>query len=166
MPPRRRVHIIIGKNRTTVTTPNIRRITITEALPIRLNVLRRGTPSQTAKYDGDDQPSTVHIGATINDRIVATSTWLVAPWPHGHSLAAVQLRGMAVLDEAQNTGVGRALIDAGVVHAKQVGASVVWAKARDSALYFYERYGFTTVGDEFLEPASGVPHHLVVLHLA
>jgi N-acetylglutamate synthase-like GNAT family acetyltransferase len=69
---------------------------------------------------------------------------------------------MAVLDEMQNSGVGHALIDAGMAHAHSVGARYVWAKARDSALYFYERCGFHIVDEQFIEPASGMPHHLVL----
>jgi predicted GNAT family N-acyltransferase len=42
----------------------------------------------------------------------------------------------------------------------------VWAKARDSALDFYLRCGFRVVGEQFMEPASGMPHHLVVRELA
>ncbi len=140
----------------------IRHITVADALPVRLDVLRRGTPSQDAAYDGDDEPHTTHIGATIGDRVVATSTWLIRPWQHDPATTAVQLRGMAVLDEMQNTGVGHALIDAGISHTYSVGARYVWAKARDSALYFYERCGFVIVGGQFTEPASGLPHHLVL----
>lgn len=140
----------------------IRHITVAEALPVRLDVLRRGTPSQDAAYDGDDEPHTAHIGATIGDRVVATSTWLIRPWQHDITAMAVQLRGMAVLDEMQNTGVGHALIDAGMTHAHSIGARYVWAKARDSALYFYERCGFHIVDEQFIEPVSGMAHHLVL----
>ena len=140
----------------------IRHITVAEALPVRLDVLRRGTPSQDATYDGDDEPHTAHIGATISNRVVATSTWLIRPWQHDTTTTAVQLRGMAVLDEMQNTGVGHALIDAGMAHAYSVGARYVWAKARDSALYFYERCGFHIVDEQFIESVSGLPHHLVL----
>ena len=140
----------------------IRHITVAEALPVRLDVLRRGTPSQDAAYDGDDEPHTAHIGATIGDRVVATSTWLIRPWQNDTTAMAVQLRGMAVLDEMQNSGVGHALIDAGMTHAHSIGARYVWAKARDSALYFYERCGFHIVDEQFIEPVSGMAHHLVL----
>jgi GNAT superfamily N-acetyltransferase len=86
-------------------------------------------------------------------------------WQNDTEALAVQLRGMAVLDSAQNTGVGKALLDAGIAHARSIGARYVWAKARDSALYFYERCGFSVEGEQFIEPASGVPHHLVVLNV-
>lgn len=143
----------------------VRPITLAETQAVRLNVLRRGTPSREANYDGDGDASTVHIGAEKDGRVVATSTWLVVPWQLDTSVSAVQLRGMAVLDDLQNSGVGRALIKAGIAHAQTIGARYVWAKARDSAIYFYERCGFSVVGDQFIEPASGMPHHLVVLEL-
>jgi GNAT superfamily N-acetyltransferase len=143
----------------------VRRLSLEETKPVRLDVLRRGTPSREANYDGDDEPSSVHIGAEVAGIVVATSTWLVVPWQNDESAIAVQLRGMAVSDQMQNTGVGRALIEAGVEHARSLGARYIWAKARDSAIYFYERCGFVVVGDEFVEPASGMPHHLVALDL-
>jgi hypothetical protein len=42
----------------------------------------------------------------------------------------------------------------------------VWARARDSALAFYERNGMTVVGDAFTDEATGMSHHLVVVRLA
>ncbi len=150
-----------------VTPPlfHVGHITLAQAMPVRLNVLRRGTPSRDAAYDGDNDPDTVHIGAMIENRVVATSTWLVASWPNDATERAVQLRGMAVLDEVQHSGVGQALIAAGQAHARSLSAVYVWAKARDTAISFYERCGFMVVGDQFMEPASGLPHHLVLLHL-
>jgi len=150
-----------------VTPPSFRvcHITLDQAMPVRLNVLRRGTPAREAMYDGDSDAGTVHIGAMIEDRVVATSTWLIASWPNDATKRAVQLRGMAVLDEMQHRGVGQALIATGLAHARSLSAVYVWAKARDSAIPFYERCGFTVVGDQFMEPASGLPHHLVLLQL-
>jgi predicted N-acetyltransferase YhbS len=140
----------------------VERLGLADIQALRVAVLRRGTPATTAVYDGDDLPTTVHIGARRDGVVVATSTWIHAAWPHDPALPAVQLRGMAVDDSLQGTGIGRRLIHAGLAHAREVGARVVWAKARDSALAFYERCEFQVVGDQFIEPASGMPHHLVV----
>lgn len=137
-------------------------VSLAEIQDVRIAVLRRGTPATTAVYDGDELGSTVHFGARRDGVVVATSTWICAAWPENPSLAAVQLRGMAVDDSLQGTGIGRRLIDAGLAHAREIGAHVVWAKARDSALSFYVHCGFRVVGGEFIEPASGLPHHLVV----
>ena len=144
----------------------VRTISLNEAMPVRLHVLRRGTPVREASYDGDADPSTVHIGAEMDGRIVATSTWLRKPWKDDPGAVAIQLRGMAVLDDSQKTGIGGKLITAGVEHAHRQAASYIWAKARDSALGFYRRCNFRIVGEQFIEEASGLPHHLVILDIA
>ena len=94
--------------------------------------------------------------------IIATSTWLVRPWPQDSTAIAVQLRGMAVAKNCQGRGLGGMLLAKGLLHARELGATYVWARARDSAIYFYERHGFTVVGDAFIDESSGVNHHLVV----
>ena len=38
------------------------RIELVDARPLRVAVLRRGTPAKTAVYEGDEHPDTVHIG--------------------------------------------------------------------------------------------------------
>jgi len=38
----------------------------------------------------------------------------------------------------------------------------VWARARDSALYFYERRGFEVHGDGFMDEPTAMPHHIVL----
>jgi N-acetylglutamate synthase-like GNAT family acetyltransferase len=74
----------------------------------------------------------------------------------------MQLRGMAVAHRLQGSGVGATVLAAGIERARIAGCTYVWARARDNALYFYERRGFTTVGDQFVDDATGLGHHLVV----
>jgi len=138
----------------------------TEILPLRTSILREGTPSQDARYDEDDMDGTVHFAVHDNGEIIATSTWLIRPWPQDPLASAMQLRGMAVAKHLQGRGLGSLVLAAGVRYAKEMGAKYVWARARDSALYFYERHGFAIVGDEFIDEKSGVSHHLVVQSVA
>lgn len=149
--------------------PRVVDISSNDTHAVRMAVLRKATPSQDPRYAQDDLPDTRHLGVRITDaqgeRLVATSTWLPAPWPHDSAAHAVQLRGMAVLDDVQGLGVGRLLLDAGVTCARNAGARFVWARARDSAIGFYERAGFVVVGDVFVDDATGLDHHLVVLDL-
>jgi N-acetylglutamate synthase-like GNAT family acetyltransferase len=74
----------------------------------------------------------------------------------------MQLRGMAVAHRLQGSGVGATVLAAGIERARISGCAYVWARARDNALYFYERRGFETVGDQFVDDATGLGHHLVV----
>lgn len=144
----------------------VERCSTLEILPLRMSVLRDATPSRDPRYEQDDLEGTVHLAVRDNDEIIATSTWYPRPWPHDPSVPAVQLRGMAVAKHVQGRGLGGVVLRAGIHHARALGAQYVWARARDSALYFYERHGFTVVGDGFIDEATGFGHHLVVQSLA
>ncbi len=136
-------------------------------LPVRMRVLREGTPSQDPRYPEDDLAITVHFAAFSPDnQIVATSTWLERAYPPAPHEPAIQLRGMAVLHELQGTGVGAELLRHGIAHARERGALHVWARARDSALRFYQNNGFAVEGDAFMDEATGMSHHLVVMSLS
>lgn len=137
--------------------------TTEEILPLRMSVLRDGTPSRDPRYAEDDHESTVHlVMRDATGTIVATSTWLPRPFPSEPDAPGVQLRGMAVDKTLQSRGVGAILLAAGIERARDLGAHNVWARARDTALAFYERNGMHMVGEAFLDDATGMSHHLVV----
>ncbi|MGA1300492.1 MAG: GNAT family N-acetyltransferase [Ilumatobacteraceae bacterium] len=139
------------------------KITTEETYALRTAVLRADTPTSDPKYAEDSKLGTVHLGVFDQDKVlIATSTWVINPWQDDPSAIAIQLRGMAVATKYQKSGLGKILLDAGLTHAKTHNAKYVWAKARDSALNFYLRNNFVSVGDGFTEGVTQMPHHLVV----
>lgn len=130
---------------------------------LRRDVLRRDTATTEVVLDGDDEPTTAHLAVVVDDRIVAVSTWLHRPNPDVPGRAAVQLRAMAVDPAWQGRGVGRSLLADGVRLAWRHGAEIVWARARDTALGFYESAGFHVESAGYVDAATGLPHHDVVL---
>ena len=134
-----------------------------EVLVLRMAVLRDGTPSQDPRYAEDDTEGSAHLGIRESGVLIACSTWLPRPWPLDVDVPATQLRGMAVAKHLQSKGLGRILLRAGIDRSKSLDSTYVWARARDNALYFYERNSFTTVGDQFIDDATGLGHHLVML---
>ncbi len=129
-----------------------------------MKVLREGTPSQDPRYAEDDWEITTHLALYKDGEIVGTSSWLTKTFPLTHVLSNnfdTQLRGMAVDQSLQSTGLGAELLLYGIQLAQRNGAGIVWARARDSALKFYEKNDFTAVGDAFLDEATGMSHHLV-----
>jgi GNAT superfamily N-acetyltransferase len=72
---------------------------------------------------------------------------------------------MAVAKHLQSKGLGRILLQAGLARAKSLQSQYLWARARDNALYFYERNDFLTYGDQFTDEATGLGHHLVMQQL-
>lgn len=97
--------------------------------------------------------------------VVAVATVSPAPTSLRPGAAAWRLRGMAVEPELQGRGAGTLLLDAVVARARAAGAEVLWADGRDSALDFYRRRGWSVEGEGYLTPATGIPHHTVILDL-
>jgi GNAT superfamily N-acetyltransferase len=136
-----------------------------ETYELRRRVLRDGTPSRDVTYPQDDLPGTVHLGVRRDGMLVAVSTWAREAYPQEAAAAAIRLRGMAVDTGLQGTGVGRRLLDAGIVRAREDSATLIWATARDGVLGFYAGAGFQLEGDGFVDEATSLPHHAVVLRL-
>jgi predicted GNAT family N-acyltransferase len=63
---------------------------------------------------------------------------------------------MAVLRERRIAGAGRAILDTLVAEAVRRGVRHLVLHAQVHAIGFYQRCGFTVVGDEFDE--AGIPH--------
>ena len=141
--------------------------TVTEAaladiMQLRVAVLRKGTPATDCNYPEDDYPDVVHFAIFYEGVAIATSSWFMKECPEKPGITAMQLKGMAVADELQGAGLGALLIDAGISLATERGATIAWARARDSALGFYERLGFASTGDGFIDGPTAMPHHIVV----
>jgi len=136
-------------------------ITPADTYPLRRQVLRNDTPSHDVAFDVDDLAGTFHLGVLHAVDLVAVSTW--APRPH-RGEPAVQLRGMATLPSMQGRGIGAMLLEAGSSRAAVV-APLLWARARDTALPFYLRHGFTIEGEGFVDEATGKPHHVITRRL-
>ena len=135
---------------------------LTDIMQLRVAVLRKGTPATDCNYPEDAYPDVVHFGIIRDGITIATSSWFMKECPEKPSVAAMQLKGMAVAAELQGAGLGALLIDAGMALAKERGATIAWARARDSAMGFYERFGFTSTGEGFVDGLTAMPHHIVV----
>ncbi len=133
---------------------------------LRRRVLRNGMPDAAVEWEGDDESTTIHLGAVVDEQIVAISTWLVAPDPIAPLLRSVQLRGMATEPESIGLGLGRALLDAGLRRARRDGHNRVWANARVTALGFYEAAGMIVSGPVFETASTGLAHRHVHVDLA
>ena len=67
-----------------------------------------------------------------------------------------RVRGMATAPEQRGRGIGAAILDALVEHARSQGATRVWCNARTPALRLYERAGFERESGEFEIPGIGL----------
>lgn len=71
----------------------------------------------------------------------------------------VRLRQMAVLNNLQGKGIGRALMSFAENIARDLGYRKLVMHARKTAIGFYEKLGYSTSGEEFLEVT--IPHFVM-----
>lgn len=129
-------------------------------LPLRTRVLRPHFPAgQLAHFEGDDLPHTHHFAAWDGDEVVAVLSLFLNSMPDT-TQDAWQLRGMAVAPEVQSQGVGTRLLEHALIRQALVDPTItlVWCNARERAVPFYERHGFTIVSPIFEIEGVG-PHY-------
>lgn len=71
----------------------------------------------------------------------------------------VRLRQMAVLNDLQGKGIGRALMNFAENLARDRGYKTLSMHARKNALGFYEKMGYKVASDEFTEIT--IPHYVM-----
>jgi len=143
----------------------VRQITSSETIAIRWPVLRPGFPSETAIFEGDVIPSTLHFGGLVDDRLVGVaSIYLISSPDRPEVDRAWQLRGMATLPAVRGLGVGKALVAACEEAALKIGDSLLWCNARAGAVSFYAHLGWTVSSEEFDIPTVG-PHRRMLREL-
>jgi predicted GNAT family N-acyltransferase len=145
-----------------VMTPEIVEITASDTHPLRLAVLRQNTPTHEVDWPDDDLPGTTHLGVRLDGELVAISTWVEKRHPDHPGQRAVQVRGMATAEDQRGSGFGGQLLEHGVQRCFAAGDDLVWARARDTALTFYERHGFAVHGPGYIDLTTQLPHHDVI----
>ena len=140
----------------------VSQVALADIMQLRVAVLRKGTPATDCNYPEDSYPDVVHFGIIHQSTAIGTSSWFMKECPEKPGIPSMQLKGMAVADHLQGEGLGALLVEAGIALAIERGAAIAWARARDSALGFYERLGFVSTGDGFMDGPTAMPHHIVV----
>jgi len=100
------------------------------------------------EVDGLDRTS-VHFLATLDGRALGTARYRIK---NGWAKA----ERVAVLPEAQRTGLGRALMSALEFHAREKGLNGVLLSSQEDAVHFYKRLHYQVVGEAYLD--ANIPH--------
>lgn len=130
-----------------------------EVLPLRMGVLRPDQPLVAPEWD--NAPGVQHFAAYDGEVLVGCAT--VFPSPYDGVADAWQLRGMAVAADRQGQGIGAIVLAAAIEVVRAAGAPLLWANARVTALRFYERMGFSALGEVFDYGPATLPHKKIEL---
>lgn len=121
-----------------------------QLLVLRTEILRKPLGMQFGEEELQKEKDYIHIAAFEDDKILGGC--MLIRKPDG----TIRLRQMAVLNNLQGKGVGRALIQFAENIARDLGYKKITMHARKQAVGFFEKLDYRVIGDEFLEIT--IPH--------
>ena len=120
-------------------------------LKLRNDLLRKPLGLSFDPKELEKEKDDILMGAFEDDRLLGCC--LLSPMDR----VTVRLRQMAVPNNMQGKGVGRALMIFAENIARDLGYRKLCMHARKTARGFYEKLGYTVTGDEFMEVT--IPHY-------
>jgi ribosomal protein S18 acetylase RimI-like enzyme len=124
-----------------------------QMVKLRDEVLRKPLGLGFTKEELANEKDNMFIAAYDDDQILGCCM-LVEENPN-----TVRLRQMAVLNDLQGKGIGRALTNFAENLARDRGYKVMSMHARKPVVGFYEKMGYTVTSGEFIEIT--IPHYVM-----
>ncbi|MGJ5642356.1 GNAT family N-acetyltransferase [Formosa sp. S-31] len=137
---------------------SIKTIDAKDTYSVRHPVLRPGRPIEDCAFEGDDLQTTFHLGLYFKDELAGVVTFLETNNRDLKVPKQFQLRGMAVLKSYRGLNFGKQLVTQGELLVKAKEGSLIWLNAREIAVPFYKKMGYTVFGVPFDIPIIG-PHY-------
>lgn len=137
-------------------------ISASETHQLRHQVLRPHQTLADCVYAHDEDADTFHVGSFDGEKLVSIGSFYTQKSDLFLEEQQYQLRGMATDPEYRGKGAGAALILFSIQELQKRDCSLLWCNARLVAVGFYEKLGFSIIGEEFDIPTIG-PHYVMFL---
>jgi predicted GNAT family N-acyltransferase len=124
-----------------------------KAIQLRYSILRAPLGLNFSQKDLEQEKEYIHIASFEEDDLLGCCMLTKVD---KHTL---QLRQMAVKDKLQRKGIGASIISFAENLAKDKGYRRIIMHARDTAVGFYEKFGYKIKGEQFTE--VNLPHHVM-----
>lgn len=110
-------------------------------------------PNESHEFHGDFDGNTFHLGYFNGNQLLG----IVTIMKNGE---VAQIRGMAVEQQQQGKGIGRELMLEAEKILTQENVHKIWMNARETAVPFYEKLGYSIEGEIFMIKPIGF-HYLM-----
>ena len=124
-----------------------------QMIKLRDDILRRPLGLHFTEEELEKEKHNLHIAAFEDDTMLGCCM-LVEEDPQ-----TVRLRQMAVINDLQGKGIGRALMQFAENLSRDRGYKKITMHARKNATGFYEKMGYRKFGNEFEEIT--IPHYVM-----
>jgi predicted GNAT family N-acyltransferase len=124
-----------------------------KVIQLRYSILRAPLGLNFSQEDLDNEKDHIHIASFEDDDLLGCCMLTKIDQ---HTL---QLRQMAVKANLQGKGIGESIMSFAENIARDKGYRRIIMHARDTAIGFYEKFGYKVKGDQFIE--VNLPHHVM-----
>ena len=124
-----------------------------QMVKLRDDILRRPLGLSFSEEELANEKDNMFIAAYDDDQMLGCCM-LVEQDP-----TTLRLRQMAVLNDLQGKGIGRALMNFAENLARDRGYKILSMHARKNSIGFYEKMGYAITSDEFTEVT--IPHYVM-----
>ena len=124
-----------------------------QMVKLRDDILRKPLGLSFTREELEREKNNLHIVAYEDERMLGCCMLLE------EDPETVRLRQMAVMNDLQGKGIGKALMQFAENLARDRGYKKIIMHARKTAIGFYEKLGYKAVGEEFLEVT--LPHFVM-----
>jgi len=128
---------------------SIQEIDLKKVYPVRNLVLRKGKPIESCYFVDDKKETTKHFGLVLNKKVIGVVSFFEQKNVVFKEKKQFQIRGMTVLEEFQNHGYGKLLIEKGEDYCLSLQANLIWFNARENAVPFYEKLNYIVIAQPF-----------------
>lgn len=124
-----------------------------QMIQLRHQILREPLGLNFSKEELEREKNNIHIASFDDDEMLGCC--MLTPVDS----TTLQLRQMAVPDKLQGKGIGASIMSFAENLARDKGYKRMIMHARDTAIGFYEKFGYKVKGDMFYE--VNLPHHIM-----
>ena len=124
-----------------------------QMVALRYSILREPLGMSFTDEELAKEKDHILIAAFEEDEMLG---WCMLKKIDKHTL---QLRQMAVKDNLQGKGIGASIINFAENISRDKGYRCIIMHARDTAIGFYEKFGYKVKGEPFIE--INLPHHVM-----
>jgi ribosomal protein S18 acetylase RimI-like enzyme len=124
-----------------------------QMVQLRLDILRKPLGLSFTKEELDNEKNDILIAAFDEDDILGCCILTKI------DNTRIRLRQMAVQKNLQGKGIGESMISFAENIARDKGYKILTMHARDTAIGFYEKYGYVVKGAQFVEVKT--EHHVM-----
>ncbi|MCO4294524.1 GNAT family N-acetyltransferase [Solitalea sp. MAHUQ-68] len=143
---------------------HVKFISVEDTFNLRQQILKPGCALTSCYFPKDNEPETFHLAVVDNNEIVSVGSFNRSSLPFFANTSQYHLKGMATSLSYRGKNAGSTLVKFAMDYLKQKDVNLLWCNARVTAVGFYQKLGFTIIGDTFEVEGIGL-HQTMYINL-